>query len=242
MVIFKWGDASGWYRNTFQPDPTRQYSTSAQSGSYVFALASQDGFSSPSAVALQQIVAFRNRSDLSGQPVTLGAWIWASQPLVIRGPMIRTYRAAASFYQNIQVTQKPEFYEFSAVMPENTTLLQVILSPFSDAAPPGIVVYYDGILFLKGQWPASQTPHFTDAQGTSGIWGGTEFTNLVSNGSAETAGLRVRSWVDRFGSLVLPDHSHPSILQYALLHFKDLAFYFAALSGNLIRTFWAKFG
>ncbi len=242
LVIFKWGDASDWYRNTVQAGSTRQNSTAALSGSHVFALASQGGLSNPATIALQQIVAFQNRNDLSRQPVTLGAWIWASQPMSIRGPMVKTYRADFSIYENIQVTQKPAFYTFSTVLPENTILLQVVLSPFSKSTPPGSVVYYDGIVFLKGQWPADQTPQFSSPLGDVGTWGGVDFTNLLQNGSAETAWLQVSSWVDRFGSQVMPDHAHPSIIQYSILHFKDLAFYYESMLANLIRTFWAKFG
>ena len=242
FVVFSWGDASDWYRTTFQSMSTRVQSDSAQLGNYVFQLSTQGNENNIYGSSLHQIVAYTTRTDLSGQPVTLGAWIWANKPATIRSPMILTYAATNPVYQNIQITQKPAFFSFTTVLPAYTALLQVILYPFDKTSNSDVIIYYDGLVLLKGQWPADQTPQFTDPQGASGSWGGVQFTNLLLDGSAETAWPQIRSWVDRMGSRILPDKGHPSVILYAILHWKDLAFYYTTQIINLIRTFWAKFG
>ncbi len=242
FIMFTWGDASDWYRATLQSEPTRLQSDAAPVGSYVFQLSSQDNENSSLGSSLQQIVAFIDNPDLAGQTVTLGSWIWANQPTTIRGPIIQTYKTVKPFYQTIQVTLKPTFFTFTTTLPASTALLQINLSPFAKAPSPGKVIYYDGIVLLKGQWPTGQPPQFFDPQGTSGSWGGAPFQNLLRNGSAETAWPQVRGWVDRIGMHLLPDQARPSVVMYALLNWNYQGNYNFAILVHFVRTFWAKFG
>jgi hypothetical protein len=242
LFVFNWGDAADWDRATFQDVPTRITSTIAPVGKYVFQIASQAGEDSSAASSIQQIVAFNNRPDLSGQQVTFGAWIWSNHPASIRGPMIQTYQAEKPFYRTVEVTQIPAFFTFTTTLPASSALLQVNLSPFSKSPSPGEIVYYDGLLLLKGSWPSEQAPQFSDKFAASGSWDGVPFTNLLRNGSAETAWPMVRSWMDRIGSQFLPDQGRPSIILYAVLNFKELLNYNISVLINLVRTFWAKFG
>jgi hypothetical protein len=242
FITFAWGDASDWDRATFQPETTRIQSNTAPLGSYVFQLSSQENEITTLGSSLQQIVGFQDDPDLAGQAVTLGAWIWANQPTSIRAPMIQTYKGVKLSYKTIQVTLKPTFFTFTTTLPANTALLQVNMSPFYKAASPGKIVYYDGIVLVKGQRPAGEQPQFSDTEGTSGTWGGAPFDNLVRNGSAEQAWPQVRSWVDRIGSKLLPDQARPSIILYALLNLNHQVNYNFQILVNLVRTFWAKFG
>jgi hypothetical protein len=242
VAIFSWGDAADWYRETFQPGPTRVVSATALVGGSVFQLSSSGNENSSIAVALHQIIPPGTREALSGKTITLGAWIWASQTLTIRGPMVQPNSTDKPIYQNLNISQKPAFYTITIALPADTSLLQVILSPYTRPITPGKVVYYDGLVLLKGGWPADQPPKFNDTQGSSGSWNGVSFNNLLANPSAENAWPRFRRWVDLLGTRLLPDQGRPSVILYAFLKWRDLANYYYSVIVNLVKTFWAKFG
>ena len=45
-------------------------------------------------------------------------------------------------------------------------------------------------------------PHFSDPDGTQGVWGGQKFQNVIRDGSAEQDNLRFQPWAqDKLGKL-----------------------------------------
>jgi hypothetical protein len=242
FVIFAWGDAAGWYRLSLQDEPTRSQSNSAPLGKYVFQLVSHGNETSPSSIAIQQLISPDDFTAFSGQTVTLGAWIWSNRAVSICGPILKSNMLDSPILQTIQITKKPIFFVFTVALPTDTSQLQVVLSPLVNAPLPNTSIYYDGLVLLKGQWPGDQPPQFTDAQGQAGVWGGASFTNLLRNGSAESGWPHIRSWADRAGARFLPDNGRPSLVLYALLEIRDLRKYYLSVIINLVRTFWAKFG
>jgi hypothetical protein len=242
FAVFAWGDAADWYRLSMQPEPTRIQSNSAPLGKYVFQLAYHGNEASPSSVALQQLISPSGYSAFSGQTVTFGAWIWSNRPASIRGPILKSNMQASPIFQTIKITQKPTYFIFTYTLPTDTSQLQVVLSPLVKAPLPNTTIYYDGLVLLKGQWPGDQPPQFSDAQGTTGVWGGASFTNLLHDGSAESSWPHIRSWADQAGARFLPDRGRPSLILYALLDAKDLRNYYFSDIINFVRTFWAKFG
>jgi len=85
-------------------------------------------------------------------------------------------------------------------------------------------------------------PVFTDPGGKTGTWGGLPFTNLLRNGSAETAGPRWIPLLDSFGARFLPDKLRPSLFTTSLYDGSGAGFYYLASAARLFRTFWGWFG
>jgi hypothetical protein len=65
---------------------------------------------------------------------------------------------------------------------------------------------------------------------------------LIRNPSAEQIGLRLRPTFDNLGAAILPDSVRPSLLLTYYSDWRGAGWYYQATAGNLLRTFWAKFG
>jgi hypothetical protein len=108
-----------------------------------------------------------------------------------------------------QVTTQPTFVAWTFEVPDETYLLQYLLSA---GAPAELTtparLYLDGALIVEGSYPADQPPVFDDAAANSGVWAGRRFANLLRNGSGEQGWPRLRPWVDQ--ALVKYIHRSPT--------------------------------
>ena len=101
-------------------------------------------------------------------------------------------------------------------------------------------MYYDGLVLTNDKNNLSGMPYFNNAIGDSGSWQGEEFTNLLRNGSAETAGIRIRSGFDSIITRFLP--ARASLLVTSILDPSGAGWMFQASGLRIFRTFWGKFG
>jgi hypothetical protein len=83
---------------------------------------------------------------------------------------------------------------------------------------------------------------FDGASGSKGNWGGTAFTNIIRNPSAESSGPRLRLWADLKGRRLFIQYSRPSMIVYSMTDWPGAGWYFRETAANMLRTFWAKFG
>jgi hypothetical protein len=148
------------------------------------------------------------------------------------------------FSQEIQVGTIPKFYTFTVTLPENATYVWVALSLPADMEGDAGTIYYDGVVLIKGEKLDLDAPHFEDATGASGLWGGQLFTNLLKNPSAEEGGPGLQSWANKIGAKILPawPASLPSDWLVSFLDWKGSGWYYRATVTNMLRTFWARFG
>jgi hypothetical protein len=241
FVVFSWGDAALWYRSTLQNYPTQVSLPEVPEGKFAFQLSIQPGLH-PAATKLVQILPTDIASQMSGKPHTLGAWMWASQPMEIDSVQLRVFDGDQVFVEKMVLTDSPQFYAFTLVPQGNTQRTWVMLRPSeSREIEVPVEIYYDGIVLAEGEFSLNQTPQFS-GDGSTGTWGGIPFENLLRNGSAEQSWLYLRPWAEQLGLKVFRDRERPSLTIYSIIDLPSTGWYFRNAATHLFRTFWAKFG
>ena len=242
FAIFTWGDAALWYRDTLQNFPTRAFFTESPEGEAIFQLSVRP---EDTAVELVQIIPPEIASGFSDKTLTLGAWVWASEPIEINTPQFRSYRSNEIFGEKIAVDETPRFFALTFTPTGDTGRSWVLLQPGKRLnIAEAVDVYYDGFVLAEGDFPVGEAPQFT-AGGSSGTWAGIAFENFLRNGSAEQAGVYLRPWADALGSKFFSDYEGQESFSLTIYSFIDGSVsysYYQWVLINLFRTFWAKFG
>jgi hypothetical protein len=238
VSVVDWGDAAYWYRETGQVGVTQQKKERAPLGDAVLALEAAAGH--PEGSVRQPLVNAEVKA-LRGQTVTLGAWIWASQPVQIRSPVL--YDGLQTTWERLDVGDAPAFYTITATVAAEAEQVHVILRPSpGQTGEEDTTVYYDGVVLAEGAHSPHEPPVFDGPDAKEGTWAGEPVTNRVRNGSAEASWPRMRPWVERELQPVLP---RLPAAPYQLLGLLDWAYagraYTAALV-NVFQSFWARFG
>ncbi len=197
--VLTWGDPAGWYRyGAVSIDgAARAVVPATPHGQQAFRLTSgvslYDDFS-----GLATPIASADVPLIAGQPITIGAWVWASHPVTIAGPGVlynEGARPAAMMTPVIEASTTPRFVAWTFEAPEALSSLQVFVpAPPPDTDPP-VTLFVDGVVAVQGSFSADTPPIF-DRSATGGFWEGRPFVNLVRNGSAEQAWPYVRPEVD----------------------------------------------
>ncbi len=239
IAVFSWGDGAYWYRDTEQASPTRLSSSEAPVGEYVIRIDIPPNSNRP---ALRQVIAPGESNRLNEEKVTLGAWIWASEPIRVRSPILWLDGKETS--QDLEVGIRPKFFAFASEVPEGLNLLRVDLAPLDQPMQRSVTVFYDGLVLASGDRALEQAPRFSDPQGRRGEWGQRPFENLIRNGSGERGWPRIRPWATSLTKRVVGDtfYGPPSQVLASLLDWEASLAYYRSAAANLMRTFWAKFG
>lgn len=241
LAAVRWGDAALWYRSTGQATDTRAASEQAPLGEHVFRVESGAEVSPSWLVPLFQPVPALTGQDIQERTYTLGAWMWASAPVVARTPILNDGKQA--YFAAVTLGTEPAFYALKAKLPPGPVhRVWVTLSPLPPDPEQNVVVYYDSLVLAEGERPALAPPEFQDRDGRQGRWGGADFTNLLRNASAERAGPRLAPWLDHFGVKLLPDQTRPSLVATYLLDWRGAYAYYRAAADRLFRSFWGLFG
>lgn len=238
ILVVGWGDAALWYRQTEQTGPTREARAEAPLGKMVLALEMTPA--EPGRRVLQPLLA-EDVEALRGKEVTLGAWVWASEPVRIRSPMLSD--GVQSIWQPLEVGPFPAFYVITGTVSPDAKTLQVILQPLLNRTlGTTATLYYDGIVLVEGTHPADPVPIFDGPDGGEGTWGSEPFINRLRNSSAETSWPRVRGWVEQGlrRYLRIPADSGPFLA--ALLDVQWSGWVYLPAARTLLRSFWAYFG
>lgn len=238
--VFSWGDALFWIQspNTVQESPTRGLSPEAPLGRYVLQMEIAPNEQSPE---IFQLLPTNQEIALRGKTVTLGAWIWATQPLTIDA--FTLYDGRNSFSQRVQLGTSPTFFAMSATLAVDASRARVILASGGQKDQGRLTVFYDGIVLVEGARPLDAAPQFADPDAQQGTWGGQAFTNLLRNASGESGGPRIRPWVEKTMLKLSPTIMPSSSLALgSLLDWRGAGWYYQLTTRNLLRTFWAKFG
>ncbi len=164
---------------------------------------------------------------LRGQTITIGAWMWADQPVETQLPLLVTYQyngeQSASPHTRVTLTQTPTFYSQSWQVPQDAASARLILPRAANGEP----LYYDNLIFIAGEISAASAPETLAAQ------------NLARNPSFETGALR----------LVLPAVESSSLAHYAQLlniflasvqDWRGSLWHYRNTFAMLQQTFWAK--
>lgn len=240
-AVFDWGDAALWYRATLQDASTRVVNSQSPFGDHAFELQINLG-DSPASTQLRQIIPPDTVRKLAGKNVTLGAWMWADQPLEVLPLQLFDPSGSRSEASGVMVGLEPAFYAVRATLPIYTDRAWVSLAPLTKKAETRTRLYFDGLVLAEGELQIQEAPEYDDATLESGVWGGLRFLNLLRNSSAETPGPGARPWADNLATKFIPDSGRLSHILYSLVDLKAAGWYYRVTAFNLVRTFWAKFG
>ena len=233
-LIFTWGEAAYWYRDTPQEPRLRSSHPNVVIGQYVL---KQTQLANARPSKIFQIIPQSSIQPLMGKNVTIGAWIWSDEPVAARTPILKS---DVNYYQEVEIGLEPRFFAYHARIAEKPVENQIILQPFASTTDRNVTVYYDGITLVEGHKPLDITPHYNDATASNGQWGGESFSNLVRNASGSHGWIKVRPKVEGFINEFFPDK--PSLILTSLIDWRGAGWYYSWTAQNLLRSFWAKFG
>lgn len=233
-LVFSWGDAASWYRDTLQEAPSRASVEAAPFGKYTFQLVGAPGTTAKIFQTLPEPALKR----LEGRAATLGAWMWASQRVTTTAPLFFDGQKAVS--QTFEIGKEPQFYAIQVQVPDRFTRGQIILSFTNQDYNVPVTVYFDGIVLSPGRRPVDEPPRFTTARLDLGEWGERNFSNLARNASGEAGWPWIRPLAER--AIQRYAIGAPSSILGALLDWQGGSWYYRSAIKNLFQTFWAVFG
>jgi hypothetical protein len=241
VAVFSWGDASLWYRDSLQAAPTHGKVDNAPLGQASVILEAMPGGENASRV--YQPLPTSLVEKLRGKTVTIGAWIWASEPIQVR-PAIISQTLLGAGPNKVEVGFQPVFIASRVEIPADAERLWVILrAPALSEVVEPVSVYYDGVILLEGEWPLDSPPDFNGVDANEGTWAGMDFHNLVRNASAEKTWPYVRPWLETLAQrFPWAAHLSPTGLVNASLDLQNSTPLFRATISRLWQTFWGFFG
>jgi hypothetical protein len=240
LTILSWDEAALWYRSISQEEPIRMRNEKAILGEYVFTMSNQAEVSPKWTKPLFQPVPRNTGWEIKDKEVTFGFWAWASQPVEMRSPMIQM--SSSRYYEDIFVQVEPQFFAFQAELIDPYPRIWVTVQPQISKKQGDIHIYFDNLTLVEGLYPVDNEPEYYSKFGDTGIWGGTQFANIIRNGSAERAGFRFAPLFDDVGSQFLGDNAYPSLALTSLMDWRGAGFMYERTITRMFRTFWAKFG
>jgi hypothetical protein len=231
------GDADLWYRDTSQSSPTLARNVDSPVGDYALQLVAAPGMPPP---RVFQLLPPLDVLPLRGKLVTVGAWVWATEPAHIQALSLYDY-GRMDVNREADVTTRPVFVALSVEFPASASRPRVILEPLQQSAANPVTFFYAGLVVAEGKRP-SDPPLFDGPGAASGAWGGQPFQNLVRNGSPDAAWVAVHPRVAPLFDRVFPLYVPPTLVLNSLLDWPASGSYYTYTAQDMVRTFWAKFG
>jgi hypothetical protein len=185
-----------------------------------------------------QLIPKDHSEELSGNLVSLGAWIWASTPSEMRSPTVDD--GITSCYEVISVGQMPQFFDLTCEINENASQVIVKLPVLPQFEANRISVFFDGIILVDGDHTSEENPEVMDAEGKSIKWGSEIFSNYIRNASFELKALRIKPEADSMIKSYIP--LKISNLLSSVVDLQGFRSYYTASAQHLFRSFWAVFG
>ena len=238
-MLVKFDDAASWYRGSSQNSPIRQISPEAVDGDYAFSIDTGVEVTPRWSRPVFQPIPYFPQLTGGDRTFTLGAWIWASQPVQVNTPILGDGHALHK--RLVEAGIEPVFYVFTAtVKTQPDTRLWIGIDP--GVQDRKLTVFYDGLVLVDQPIALDKQPQITNPASSEVTWGEDVITNLVRNGSAEQAGVRIVHWADQIGSRILPDRTRPSMILTYLVDWNGASWHYRLTVERLLRTFWGQFG
>ncbi len=233
------GDAAQWYRAN-QPDfvqpGTRTRVTETDLGTQALTIDSAPPGSRSQ--ILYQPYPQELVTRLQGQAITLGVWIWASEPALIEAPII--WYDGKTTSEKIQINTTPQFWAGQVQLPQDLEQLQVVLDPKVNHITGPVHIFYDGLKLQEGSWSAAELTVFGGGDSDQVLTPDRQLSNLARNGSFEDNWLTIDPNLDRFMR-----RNSPINLSNILATLQDLENYRPIYLFSLMilfQSFWARFG
>ncbi|RME13365.1 MAG: DUF2142 domain-containing protein [Ardenticatenia bacterium] len=204
-LVFTTGDAAHWHRLRYTiPNQStaglRDTTVNAPLGSAALRIDLKPG---AQVSLLNPIVSEERIQALRGRTVTIGAFMWASEPARVKMPTL-AWSPAGSIQlhtlpaEAVDVSTEPRFYAWTTTVPEGAARLHYVIQQSGARNTPPLTLWLDGMVLVEGQFPSTITPQFLDETAQRGVWGDTPFENLIRNGSAEAAWPRLRPAIEEW--------------------------------------------
>lgn len=241
FFALRWGDARYWYRGATQDESTRLRQADAPLGKHVFHLHYRKG----QTPWIGQFISAEQIRPLRTKTVTLGAWMWASQPVSIQFPVLRMaiYNddVAYSPAKVVSLTTTPIFHTLTFDVPYEAESGWLELIPALTEEGQDVHIYYDGLVLVEGA--RNGIPHFDDPLALTGTWDGQPFQNRLRGASAESAWFWLNPWFERTLSKALSGAFPVGSFDVFLASLQDWpgkGIYYRSVASSLLRTFWAQ--
>lgn len=239
VLLVKWDDARAFYRSSEQADGMRVRSELAVDGEWVLRVDESAGVTPPWMPPAFSALPLKATGQHLGESFILGVWMWAEREIGAQTPKVVTEHAA--YAEAVQLSTQPVFYTIQGKFDAESARVWIDFDPIQ-GSEAGAKVYYDGLVLASGERPGAEVPIFQDPGWTQGEWGGQPFTNLLTNGSFESPGPRLRGTVDRLGSRFLPDSILPSFIVASVFDPQGSGWYYRLAAERIWRSFWGWFG
>lgn len=232
LLTTRWGDSASWAPTYGADFPTRVRSANAVNGDYALSFSPQN----------EKIAQFLPSSAIRparGKTVTLGAWMWAEQPIEARLPYLLISTPDETAIQGsllpVSLTTQPQFFSVTFQVPDNAGRSWVYLAPFPDSASPNLPqVYYDNLVLVVGELSAPPLK----LSGNIVHWDGQELPNLLRNPSAEKAWFG-SALEKHFGVLPIPILNWSATLA-TIQDIEATGAFLERIRDQLLTTFWAQ--
>ncbi|MCP4139017.1 MAG: hypothetical protein GY755_01800 [Chloroflexi bacterium] len=231
VKLFTFQDASQWFDYPASEQTTRFKTTQAPFGDFVFSLSNEEGEKFFGQSFPPSFI-----KPLRKKTLTLGVWIWASEPTELYLPIIQ-YRTPegidASPKEKVRIETTPVFYTTKLYIPYEASHTWLSPLPILPEKPLSHI-YYDGFVLAEGEY-SSVPPVFDDEKLHSGVWDGKPFENIVRNPSAERAWLGV---TQASQVLKLRSYIEPALFLQTIQDIQGFGWYNRAALSTLFQSFW----
>jgi hypothetical protein len=234
LYLLSWQDAASWYRGSLNVQQARATQAQFSDGNQVLTI--QFTPDEKRALTLNQPLNTPAIETLRGNTYTLGAWIWATEPIDVQLPAL--FINGEVTYQTGRLSERPTFFSVTGTLLETVTQVRIALAPLPVPPDHPVTIYFDDLVLAAGEFAAHRTPTLAAGK-QSGTWGSKDFLNLVRNSSAE------RTWLIFKPATLIQLQPQNSIPIYALPAMQDLRLTFSNYRNtviNLFESYWARFG
>jgi hypothetical protein len=240
FATLQWGSPLGWYQSPAMQGLPRVGTTDSPASNYAFQVG---GLGTYPAGRIMQFFSPDDIEPLRGQTITLGEWMWASHGTQMESPTIRFFTNGGGYVSStpiqLNLINQPVFYQQSISVPTDAFNAAIYVQ-YTSQAVSNNQIFFNGLVLTAGEF-SGNPPQFTDPNGAAGRWDNKPFQNLISNGSAEQAGLRFRSWVDRITTRLLSIRGfNPPLILATIQDWQGTSWYYRESFTTLFRTFWAS--
>ncbi len=240
LFAFDRGLPLAWYQNLSQAAPVRAEDRAAPVGNYVFQF---DYLPTNRTAKTLQLIPPASIESVRGQTLTLGAWIWADRPMQAKSPFVRLERVNGVYVNSpssvLDLNTSPAFFSQTFTVP-NDAINAILYVQYAYQTTNTGRIFVDGLTLATGEH-GNTPPHFKDPDGEQGQWDSQGFTNLIRNGSAEQASLRLRPRLAAMTSSVLNTFFINLPLTLTTLQdWQGNGWYYRFTASLLVRTFWAS--
>ncbi|MBA3944450.1 MAG: hypothetical protein H0X37_07785 [Herpetosiphonaceae bacterium] len=236
FVVFQGGDAADWYRWSGGANQSFGTRTVVNEKHVVTIEALPD---TPSRYLLNPILS-ANVSHIAGRTVTIGGWIWATEPTIAQAPGLVISNIGTTdltlLTHPIMITTTPTFTAWTTKLTPSAGKVYVAFSGNLPGGKKPIQLFLRNPILIEGVAPSSDAPLFSDADATRGSWGQQSFVNVVRNAGTQRGWPRLRPEFDRLFSRAL--HQSPAQILDALF---DISYTWPYLVGTVGPALYSEF-